>query len=77
MTERLNTLSGLTAKRAEPIKYRDQLEGDIRAVTVDIDHREAAHRILDREDKPAPRKGSLHPVHPDMVQLPSQGARLR
>lgn len=56
MPERPNTLSGLVAKRDELAKYRDQLEADIRAVTVDIDHLEAAIRIFDPEDTPAARR---------------------
>lgn len=54
--DRPNTLAGLKAKHAELIKYRDQLEADIRAVTVDIDHLEAAIRIFDPEDTPEARK---------------------
>jgi len=62
MRERPNTLSGLIAKRAELVAYRDQLEADIRAVTVDIDHLEAAIRIFDPEDTPAARRryAALH-----------------
>lgn len=60
--ERPNTLSGLVAKRDELAKYRDQLEADIKALTVDIDHLEAAIRIFDPEDSPAARKryAALH-----------------
>ncbi len=62
MSERPNTLAGLVAKRDELVKYRDQLEADIRAVTVDIDHLEAAIRIFDPEDTPAARRryAALH-----------------
>jgi len=62
MTDRPNTLSGLVAKRNELVRYRDQLEADIRAVTVDIDHLEAAIRIFDPEDTPAARRryAALH-----------------
>ena len=56
MPERPNTLSGLKAKHAELVRYRDQLEADIKAVTVDIDHLEAAIRIFDPEDTPAARR---------------------
>lgn len=61
-TERPNTVSGLIAKRAELVKLRDQLEADIRAITVDIDHLEAAIRIFDPEDTPEARKryAALH-----------------
>jgi len=61
-TERPNTLSGLVAKRDELARYRDQLEADIRAVTVDIDHLEAAIRIFDPDDSPEARKryAALH-----------------
>jgi hypothetical protein len=41
-TERPNTVSGLEAKRAELVKLRDQLEADLRGVTSDIDHLDAA-----------------------------------
>jgi hypothetical protein len=60
--ERPNTIAGLVAKRDELVKYRDQLEADIRAVTVDIDHLEAAIRIFDPEDTPAARRryAALH-----------------
>lgn len=54
--EHPNTLSGLKAKRDELLKYRDQLEADTRAVTVDIDHLEAAIRIFDPEDAPEARR---------------------
>ena len=59
---RPNTLSGLVAKRNELATYRDQLEADIRALTVDIDHLEAAIRIFDPEDTPEARKryAALH-----------------
>jgi len=52
----------LVAKRNELVRYRDQLEADIRALTVDIDHLEAAIRIFDPEDTPAARKryAALH-----------------
>lgn len=61
-TDRPNTLSGLVAKRDELVRYRDQLEADIRAVTVDIDHLEAAIRIFDPEDTPEARRryAALH-----------------
>ena len=49
-TERPNTVFGLIAKRAELVKYRDQLESDIRALTCDIDHLEAAIRIFNPEE---------------------------
>jgi hypothetical protein len=59
---RPNALAGLVSKRDELVKYRDQLEADIRAVTVDIDHLEAAIRIFDPEDTPAARRryAALH-----------------
>jgi hypothetical protein len=73
MTDRPNTLSGLVAKRNELVQYRDQLEADIRAVTVDIDHLEAGVRIFDPEHSsrqkalrspPRGSEGSVHPVCP-------------
>ena len=54
--ERPNTLAGLVAKRDELARYRDQLEADIKAVTVDLDHLEAAIRIFDPEDTPTARR---------------------
>lgn len=54
--DRPNTLSGLKAKLDELVKYRDQLESDLRAVVVDIDHLQAAVRIFDPEDTPEARK---------------------
>lgn len=45
-TERPNTVSGLNAKRDELIRYRSSLEGEIRKVTCDIDHLEAAIRLF-------------------------------
>ncbi|WP_421936924.1 hypothetical protein [Phenylobacterium sp.] len=62
MTDRPNTLSGLVAKRDELVRYRDQLEADIRALTMDIDHLEAAIRIFDPEDTPEARRryAALH-----------------
>lgn len=54
-TDRPNTLAGLVAKRHELVAYRDRLEADIIALTVDIDHLEAAIRIFDPEDTPEAR----------------------
>ena len=60
--ERPNTVSGLVAKRDELVKLRDRLEADIRAITCDIDHLEAAIRIFDPEDSPEARRryAALH-----------------
>jgi hypothetical protein len=44
--ERPNTVSGLNAKREELVKYRARLEAEIRKVTCDIDHVDAAIRIF-------------------------------
>jgi len=62
MQERPNTVAGLVAKRAELLKLRDRLEADIKAVTVDIDHLEAAIRIFDPENTPEARRryAALH-----------------
>jgi hypothetical protein len=62
LSERPNTLSGLVAKRDELVRYRDQLEADIRALTCDIDHIEAAIRIFDPENTPEARRryAALH-----------------
>jgi hypothetical protein len=44
VVERPNILSGLVAKRDELLRYQHQLEADIRAIAVDVDHLEAAGR---------------------------------
>ena len=44
--ERPNTVSGLTAKRDELLRYRVSLEAEIRKVTCDIDHVEAAIKLF-------------------------------
>jgi hypothetical protein len=51
--ERPNTVSGLVAKRAELVAVRKALERDIRTVTCDIDHLDAAIRLFDPETTPA------------------------
>lgn len=51
--ERPNTVSGLNAKRAELIRYRDQLETEVRKVTCDIDHLEGAIKLFDSTMTPA------------------------
>ena len=50
--ERPNTVSGLVAKRAELVAYRKGLEAELRKVTVDIDHLDAAIRIFDPATTP-------------------------
>ncbi|HLZ84409.1 MAG TPA: hypothetical protein VKQ54_12655 [Caulobacteraceae bacterium] len=44
--ERPNTVSGLNAKREDLLRYRQALEAEIRKVTCDIDHVEAAIRLF-------------------------------
>lgn len=51
--ERPNTVSGLVAKRAELVAYRTSLEAELRKVTSDIDHLDAAIRIFDPATTPA------------------------
>ena len=60
--ERPNTVAGLTAKRAELIKLRKSLELELRQLTSDIDHLEAAIRLFDPANTPAARKryGAQH-----------------
>lgn len=60
--ERPNTVSGLEAKRDELIRYRKALEGEMRKVTTDIDHLEAAIRLF-TEGRQAPFTGIGHTVH--------------
>lgn len=58
----LQHLSGLITQRDELAKYQVQLEADIRALTVDIDHLETAIRIFDPDNTPAARRryAALH-----------------
>ena len=49
-------MAGLVAKRDELVKLRDRLEADIRAITVDVDHLEAAIRLFDPENTPEARR---------------------
>lgn len=51
--ERPNTVSGLNAKRAELVRYRKDLQAEIRKVTCDIDHLEAAIRLFDPANTPS------------------------
>jgi hypothetical protein len=60
--ERPNTVSGLEAKRAELLRYRQQLHAEIRKVTTDIDHLEAAIRLF-TEGRQVPFTGIGHTVH--------------
>lgn len=48
-----HTIAGLQRKRAELVELRRQLEADLRKVTVDIDHLDAAVRLFDPESTPA------------------------
>ena len=50
--ERPNTVSGLEAKRDELARYRAALEAEIRKVTCDIDHLDAAILLFDPENTP-------------------------
>ena len=43
------TVSGLLDKRAELIKLRDQLQGELEAVSFDLDHLDATIRLFDPE----------------------------
>jgi hypothetical protein len=60
--ERPNTVSGLEAKRDELMAYRTQLQREIKNVTVDIDHLEAAIHLF-TEGRQAPFTGRGHTVH--------------
>jgi hypothetical protein len=51
--ERPNTVSGLQAKRAELAKLREALEAEVRKVTCDLDHLDAAIRLFDPATTPA------------------------
>jgi hypothetical protein len=50
--ERPNTVSGLEHKRDELARYRTALEAEIRKVTCDIDHLEAAIALFDPNATP-------------------------
>jgi hypothetical protein len=50
--ERPNTVSGLEAKRDELARYRTALEAEVRKVTCDIDHLEAAIALFDPNTTP-------------------------
>jgi hypothetical protein len=50
--ERPNTVAGLIAKREELVKFRKGLEGELRKVTCDLDHIEAAIALFDPEKTP-------------------------
>jgi len=52
MVERPNTVAGLIAKRSELVRLRERLESDLRSVTCDVDHLEAAIRLFDPETTP-------------------------
>lgn len=50
--ERPNTVAGLQAKRKELMRLRDQFDANVRKLTVDIDHLEAAIRLFDPDQTP-------------------------
>ena len=50
--ERPNTVAGLESKRAELIAYRARLECELRKLTCDLDHLEAAIALFDPEQTP-------------------------
>jgi hypothetical protein len=60
--ERPNTVFGLQAKKEELIRYRKALEAEVRKVTTDIDHLEAAIRLF-TEGRQVPFTGIGHTVH--------------
>ena len=68
MTKRHNTIAGLLAKRDQLTKLRGQLEADIRALSLDIDHSEAAIRIFDPEDTVP--EDVCKPVGPPCYMMP-------
>jgi hypothetical protein len=57
--ERPNTIAGLNAKREELIAYRKALQAEIRKVTCDIDHLEAAARLFEPGNTPAEFKAYM------------------
>ncbi|MDB5453948.1 MAG: hypothetical protein JWO33_2526 [Caulobacteraceae bacterium] len=54
--QRPNTVAGLVAKRNELLRVRKGLERDLRGVTSDIDHLDAAIRLFDPANTPEARK---------------------
>ena len=55
--ERPNTVAGLQAKRKMLVKWRADLEADVRKLTCDIDHLDACIRLFDPSaDTPAGRE---------------------
>ena len=54
--ERPNTVAGLVAKRGQLLKVRKGLEAELRTVTCDLDHLDAAIRLFDPAHTPAARK---------------------
>jgi len=50
MTERPNTVAGLAAKHAELSVLRNQYRAEIKKLTVDIDHLDAAIRLFEQDD---------------------------
>jgi len=50
--ERPNTVSGLIAKRDELLKLRKSLEAEVRKLTCDIDHLDAAIALFDPAQTP-------------------------
>ena len=54
--ERPNTVAGLIAKHQELRKLRDQYKTEIKKLTIDIDHLDAAMRLFDPNAETAPIK---------------------
>jgi hypothetical protein len=54
--ERPNTVAGLVEKRAQLVKFRAQLEAELRGLTCDIDHIDGCIRLFDPANTPAARK---------------------
>lgn len=51
--ERPNTVAGLNAKRKELVKLRAELEREVRKITCDLDHLDAAIALFDPANTPA------------------------
>lgn len=49
MKERPNTIAGLAAKHAELTALRNRYRAEVKKLTVDIDHLDAAMRLFDQE----------------------------
>lgn len=60
MSERPNTVAGLTAKRDELIAMRTRYQSEIKRLTTDIDHLEASIRLFTQDTPQLPAHLTAH-----------------